>query len=156
MLNQLPIDIMHELFSAGAIIAVDVAPEFDLVGDYHFGSSVSGWGALAGKLNPFAKNAGAPLIYESFLRSLSLYAVYQAKTTAALADLYIHPPVDRFGILDFGAYAEIIEVGYRSAKEALANWQEAGHNQPDSPRSVVAVELDRTLETLDALLALRA
>jgi predicted acylesterase/phospholipase RssA len=151
MLNQLPIDVMHEFSGGGPIIAVDVSPDFDLVGDYHFGTSVSGWGALAGKLNPFASDTSAPLIYENLLRSVTLYAVYQAKVTAALADLCIHPPVDRIGILDFGAYADIIEIGYRSAQEVLANWTSGGRGEVTSSLPPAA-QLGQALSTLDALL----
>jgi hypothetical protein len=32
--------------------------------------------------------------------------------------------VEKYNILDFGAYAQIADIGYRSAMEALGNWKD--------------------------------
>ena len=55
VLNNLPIDVMQRLNHDGPIIAVNVFPDVDLLRDYHFGPSVSGWQALAAKLNPLRR-----------------------------------------------------------------------------------------------------
>ena len=55
VLNNLPIDVMQRLNHDGPIIAVNVFPDVDLLRDYHFGPSISGWQALAGKLNPLRR-----------------------------------------------------------------------------------------------------
>jgi hypothetical protein len=41
------------------------------------------------------------------------------KAKQQLADIYIAPPVYQFGLLEFGAYDPIMEIGYCTAKEAL-------------------------------------
>ena len=124
VLNNLPIDIMQRLNHNGPIIAVNVFPDVDLLRDYRFGPSISGWQALAGKLNPLRrKDRSAPLIFESLIRVLALNDVHQAKTKRGFADVYIRPPVEQYNILDFGAYQQIADIGYRSAMEALGEWE---------------------------------
>ena len=125
VLNNLPIDVMQRLNYGGPIIAVNVFPDVDLLRDYRFGPSVSGWQTLAAKLNPLQRrDRSAPLIFESLLRVLALNDVHQAKAKRGFADVYIRPPVDHFNILDFGAYQQIADIGYRSAMEALAEWED--------------------------------
>ena len=125
VLNNLPIDVMQRLNYDGPIIAVNVFPDVDLLRDYRFGPSVSGWQALAAKLNPLQRrDRSAPLIFESLLRVLALNDVHQAKTKRGFADVYIRPPVEQFNILDFGAYQQIADIGYRSAMEALGEWED--------------------------------
>jgi hypothetical protein len=44
----------------------------------------------------------------------------------ALADLLIEPAVGEFPILAFERYADIVDIGYRAAHDAIAAWQAAG------------------------------
>lgn len=136
VLNNLPIDVMQRLNDDGPIIAVNVFPDVDLLRDYRFGPSVSGWHALLNALARRAKlpprrrpDSGAPLIFESLVRVLSLNDVHQAKSKRGFADVYIRPPVEKYNILDFGAYAQIADLGYRSAIEALREWEEVRRSE---------------------------
>jgi predicted acylesterase/phospholipase RssA len=168
VLNNLPIDVMQRLNHDGPIIAVNVFPDVDLLRDYRFGPSVSGWQALVDKLNPLRRRDGsAPLIFESLVRVLALNDVHQAKTKRGFADVYIRPPVENFNILDFGAYARIADEGYRSALVALGEWEGLPRKQaapteadrPPSPSSwptpgeSVIAPLHQTLAELEELLA---
>jgi predicted acylesterase/phospholipase RssA len=155
VLNNLPIDVMQRLNRGGPIIAINVFPDVDMVKDYRFGPSVSGWGALAGRLTHLTHLGGAggpPLIFESLLRVLALNDVHQAKTKRAFADVYIRPPVERFNILDFGAYAEIAEIGYRCAQEALAQWQGRPQRAATEERGAMSASLAEVLGELEAVL----
>jgi predicted acylesterase/phospholipase RssA len=38
------------------------------------------------------------------------------------ADIYIRPPLEQFDMLEFAAYEEMIEIGYRSALPQLKAW----------------------------------
>ena len=171
VLNNLPIDVMQRLNHNGPIIAVNVFPDVDLLRDYRFGPSISGWQALVSalakrtKLNPLRRqDSGAPLIFESLLRVLALNDVQQAKTKRGFADVYIRPPVEKFNILDFGAYARIADIGYRSAMEALGDWQDLrrgegtlvktvpGQARP-MPGDSITAPLHKTLAELEELLA---
>jgi predicted acylesterase/phospholipase RssA len=120
----------------------------DLLRDYRFGPSVSGWQALAAKLNPLgSRDRSAPLIFESLLRVLALNDVHQAKTKRGFADVYIRPPVEQFNILDFGAYRQIADIGYRSAMAALEEWEELPRREGAAPH------LLQSLTELEELLA---
>jgi predicted acylesterase/phospholipase RssA len=44
----------------------------------------------------------------------------------ALADLLVEPPLAEYPILAFDKYAPIVDIGYRSAREAIAGWRAAG------------------------------
>ena len=49
---------------------------------------------------------------------------------ADLGDLYIRPPVDAFAMLDFGAFDELVEIGYATASVAIEAWL----GSEDAPR----------------------
>jgi predicted acylesterase/phospholipase RssA/CRP-like cAMP-binding protein len=165
VLNNLPIDVMQRLNYGGPIIAVNVFPDVDMLKDYHFGPSISGWQALASKLNPLRRQeSSAPLIFESLVRALALNDVHQAKTKRRFADVYIQPPVEKYNILDFGAYAQIAKIGYRSAMEAMGEREDLlkrvgarGETISDramtKPGDDITVRLNRTLTELEELLA---
>ena len=162
VLDNLPIDVMQRLNYGGPIIAVNVFPDVDMLRDYDFGPSVSGWQALASKLNPLRRKDSAPLIFESLVRVLALNGVHQAKGQRGFADVYIRPPVDQFNILDFGAYQQIAGVGYRSAMDALGEWEGLrrregsaveGISVRGAARDSVTAPLHKTLAELEEMLA---
>jgi predicted acylesterase/phospholipase RssA/CRP-like cAMP-binding protein len=166
VLDNLPIDVMQRVNYGGPIIAVNVFPDVDLLRDYHFGPNVSGWKALASKLNPFGRrDSSAPLIFESLVRVMALNGVYQAKAQHGFVDVYIRPPVEQYNILDFGAYRQIADIGYRSAMEALGEWANARRNATGKAgagaaevsgnaiaRDAVTAPLHKTLAELEELL----
>lgn len=155
VLNNLPVDVMQDFSQGGPIVAVNVFPEVDLVKEYQFGPSVSGWQALFGKLNPLSGDIQAPLIFESLLRVIALNDVHQARSKRELADLYIRPPVERFNILGFQAYAEIIQIGYQAANQEIAAWKKApGASRLKESLPVRPTDhLRRTLDDLEYTLA---
>jgi hypothetical protein len=75
-----------------------------------------------------------------------------AKTKAQMCDLYITPRVERFGILEFQSYRKIIEIGYRSAREAIEAWsyKTAPDDAAEAAGATAVQVLDRTLADLDA------
>jgi predicted acylesterase/phospholipase RssA len=165
VLDNLPIDVMQRLNYNGPIIAVNVFPDVDLLRDYDFGPSVSGWQALVSmlarraSLNPLAPRDSPPLIFESLVRVLALNSVHQAKTQSGFADVYIRPPVEKYNILDFGAYAQIAGIGYRSAMQALGDWEGAPIKTipgqavaRPKPGDSITAPLHKTLAELEELL----
>jgi predicted acylesterase/phospholipase RssA len=153
VLNNLPIDVMQRLNHDGPIIAVNVFPDVDLLRDYRFGPSVSGWQTLMNKLNPLrGQNGDAPLIFESLLRVLALNDVQQAKTKRGFADVYIRPPVEKYNILDFKAYRQIADLGYRSAMEALEDWEVLRRREGMPVGTVPGLSATRTMSR-DSIMA---
>ena len=106
------------------------------------------------------------MIFESLVRVLALNDVHQAKTKRGFADVYIRPPVEQYNILDFGAYRQIADIGYRSAMEALGEWEglQSGEGAPveafagramagPRPGDSVTAPLHKSLAKLEELLA---
>ncbi len=127
VMNNMPLDVMRDLCEGGTVIGVNPMPTHDRLKDYHFGSSVSGWQALMGRLRLFGSRIRAPSILGSVMRATEINSANRMRQPAfrALADLLIEPPVGGFPILAFDQYAPIIDIGYRTAKEQIAAWQAA-------------------------------
>lgn len=53
-----------------------------------------------------------------------LGSVRQAKEAARTADYYLEPPITGYGIMEFEAIEEIVEVGYQYAGEKIDEWKE--------------------------------
>ncbi len=110
------------LVLGGMVIAVDVSTETDLTENYKFDVNLSGWKVLWSKLNPFIPEIKAPSLFSTIMRSIELGSVHQREVNKSLADLYINPPVEQFGVGEFEAYEALIEVGYQAAQEAIEVW----------------------------------
>lgn len=119
VLNNLPGDIMQEKYT-GAVIAVDVNPKqtMDVPDDYH--EVPSGWSVLWSRINPFAKPLKVPSIFEILYRTATLSSDRLAKRTHERTDLLLTPEVGQFGVLDFEALDQIVDIGYRSTTAAIA------------------------------------
>lgn len=122
VLNNLPVDVAREL-SAGPVIAVDVAAPDDLTTTVGGFDSMSGWRLLADRLNPFASAPRLPNIAQILARAATLASIYHCESARRVADLYLQPPVERFGMLEWKALDDIAELGYRYAVEQIAEWQ---------------------------------
>ncbi|HDN25938.1 MAG TPA: hypothetical protein ENG03_02345 [Thioploca sp.] len=53
------------------------------------------------------------------LAATLLSSSQRANRVKADADLYLRPPVDRFGLLEISALEELVEVGYQYAKKEI-------------------------------------
>jgi predicted acylesterase/phospholipase RssA len=122
MVNLVPVDVMSELYQGGRIIGVDVTLEEDLNAEYDFGSSLSGWRILWRRLNPWQTEITAPSFPATLMRLMDLSSASRRAKQPDYAELYIRPPVQHFGTLDFAAYDDIIEIGYQSALPQLEAW----------------------------------
>jgi len=119
VLNNLPGDVMREL-GGGWVIAVDVSPDRDL--EISRASLPSPWKVLLNWCNPFAKPIELPNIVKLMMRTTLLASVQKTETVKKLVDLYIQPPVNRFGLMQFRALDEIAESGYRHARATVQDW----------------------------------
>jgi NTE family protein/lysophospholipid hydrolase len=122
VLNNLPVDIARQL-SAGTVIAVDVTAPDDLTTRVGAFDSMSGWRLLAERLNPFSSAPRLPNIAQILSRTATLASVYHRESSRHLADLYLQPPVEQIGMLEWKALNNIAELGYRYAAEQIAAWQ---------------------------------
>ena len=111
---------------ADVIFAVDVG-SLDDNSPQAFGDSLSGAWALLNRWNPFSSHPNPPTLSEIQARLAyvsSVDALERAKTTPGC--LYMRPPIDAYGTLEFGKFDEIYQVGYQYGQEFLGKLREQG------------------------------
>ena len=104
---------------ADIVFAVDVGSLDDNTPQM-YGDSLSGFWAVVNRWNPFSACPNPPTLSEIQARLAyvsSIDNLERAKNTPGC--LYIRPPIDRFGTLEFGKFDEIYSVGYAFGKEFL-------------------------------------
>lgn len=120
--NNLPIDRMREMCPTGTVIGVDLLETSPVSGQYDFGASLSGWDVLKSRLSPFAKKVKAPNLVDIVGGIVYSNNRYRLNETWNQADLIIRVPAAEYGLLDFDKYENIIDLGYRAAREQLQNF----------------------------------
>jgi NTE family protein/lysophospholipid hydrolase len=128
VLNNLPGDVMRSL-GGGWVIAVDVSLDRDL--EMREAALPSPWKVLRNWFNPFGKPINLPNIVDLMMRTTLLASVQKTESVKKLVDLYIQPPVGRFGLMQFDSFDAIAEAGYQHAQAALRIWKE---EQPELGR----------------------
>lgn len=118
--NNLPVDRMREVCPTGTVIGVDLLTGSSVNGEYCFGDSLSGWQALMGRLSKFG-TVKAPHLFSIMAGLVEGVCHYRLNEVRGAADFLIEVPVQKYGLLDFDKYAEIIEAGYVAAREQLVN-----------------------------------
>ncbi|MCJ1306844.1 phosphatidylcholine and lysophosphatidylcholine phospholipase [Agyrium rufum] len=111
---------------ADVIFAVDVGA-LDDGQPQAFGDSLSGMWALLNRWNPFSSYPNPPTLSEIQARLAyvsSVDALERAKTTPGC--LYMRPPIDAYGTLEFAKFDEIYEVGYAYGKDFLRKLRDRG------------------------------
>lgn len=121
-MNNLPADVMKEEGGIKYIVAVDVGsePRRDYFG---YGSSLSGWWLLWNKINPFAETVIVPSMGDvSAALAYVSSEQHKDRMKAECIDLYLRPPVNDYGTLQFDKMEEIIRVGYEYALPRIRAW----------------------------------
>jgi len=111
---------------ADVIFAVDVGSIDDNTPQV-YGDSLSGFWALFNRWNPFSTTPNPPTLSEIQARLAyvsSIDNLERAKTTPGC--LYMRPPIDRYGTLDFHKFDEIYQVGYNYGKQFLERLRSEG------------------------------
>lgn len=125
VLNNLPGDIMKNLYG-GTVIVVNVNPKEDAGIDSSLEEFPSPWKILLQHLSPRKKKLKLPNIFTLLTRANMLGSIRQAKEAARTADYYLEPPITGYGIMEFEAIEEIVEVGYHYAGEKIDEWKRGG------------------------------
>ncbi|AEO66946.1 d4302673-7576-4743-b15c-6248a035c281 [Thermothielavioides terrestris] len=108
------------------IFAIDVGALDDDT-PQSFGDSLSGVWAFFNRWNPFSSVPNPPTLAEIQARLAyvsSVDALERAKTMPGC--IYMRPPIDEYGTLDFGKFTEIYAVGYAYGQEFLGKLKEKG------------------------------
>jgi len=120
VLNTFPVDIMHtQLSGRGSVIGVNVSQIVEIREYYNYGTSLSGWQALASRLNPFAKKIRIPRLVETLLRSTDIKSIIRLNETKAMLDILIEPDVSEIPLMEFKSYKKISDIGYEAATRVL-------------------------------------
>lgn len=111
---------------ADVIFAIDVGSLDDNT-PQRFGDSLSGIWSTVNRWNPFSSIPNPPTLGEIQARLAyvsSIDNLERAKNT--IGCLYMRPPIDPYGTLDFGRFDEIYQVGYSYGKEFLNRLKNEG------------------------------
>ncbi|KAJ5209284.1 hypothetical protein N7449_003663 [Penicillium cf. viridicatum] len=111
---------------ADVIFAIDVG-SIDDTTPQGFGDSLSGFWSVFNRWNPFSSLANPPTLSEIQARLAyvsSFDNLERAKNMPGC--LYMRPPIDPYGTLDFGKFDEIYKVGYAYGKEFLDRLKSEG------------------------------
>ena len=124
-IDNLPVAHMKSL-GADLIFAVDVGAVDDDT-PQGYGDTLSGFWMLVNRWNPFSAIPNPPNLSDIQARLAyvsSVDALGHAKATPGC--IYMRPPIEAYGTLEFGKFDEIYEVGYVYAREFLAKLRSGG------------------------------
>jgi lysophospholipid hydrolase len=111
---------------ADIIFAIDVGALDDDT-PQTFGDSLSGAWAFFNRWNPFSSHPNPPTLAEIQARLAYVSSVDALERAKAMAGcIYMRPPIDDYGTLDFGKFDEIYQMGYKFGQEFLQGLREQG------------------------------
>lgn len=114
----------------GSVIAVDVSPKKEVT--INLEEIPSSWDILWSRISPFKKSIKIPTIFDILMRTTMLSSIHKMEEMKTDADLYLHPEVDQFGLLEFRAIDEIVEIGYQHTKKKIEKWKSENKIKSDS------------------------
>jgi predicted acylesterase/phospholipase RssA/CRP-like cAMP-binding protein len=127
IVNNLPGDIMRKR-SCQKVIVVDVGSETTFA--FQLTEFPSPWQFLRAQMLPFTSRIEAPNIAALLMRTTEVSSTQKTNEAKRDADLCLRPPIDKYGVLEFRAIDQIVEVGYRYAQKKLEELR-AGNTLPE-------------------------
>ena len=116
LLESVPIRPLREA-GAGTILAIDSSPFRRHTVDERIQEAPTGVDYLFHSVP--VVGGGFPGILTLIYRALSVAQQSRRQEYRAISDLYVEPPVDRFGVTDYDKLHRIIEYGYEETKRRL-------------------------------------
>lgn len=123
ILDNLPVVVMKDIAKRGPVLAVDVSGGDDIGKVENYGPGLSGWKILYNRLNPFSQKMNVPNIFGILMRTAMLRSVHQAEVSKTIADFYLSPPLENYGLMEFKSFEKIIEVGYNYTIKEIEKWK---------------------------------
>jgi lysophospholipid hydrolase len=114
---------MRERCPNGTVIGVDLITGSPVRGEYDFSPSLSGWQVLFSRLLPASRRIKVPTILNIIDGLVYGNGHFRLNEIYGCADRMVRVPVQKYGLLQFDRYAEIIEAGYRAAQEQMEGWK---------------------------------
>jgi predicted acylesterase/phospholipase RssA/CRP-like cAMP-binding protein len=122
VLNNLPFEMMRDDSTIETIVAVDVAPDQGPRARTDYGTSVSGFKALAASLR--RGKSDYPSVTSVLLRSMLTGAVRNQKASMqdGSIDLLLTLHLPGVGLLEFDRSHEVADAGYEASKPTIRQW----------------------------------
>ncbi len=120
VMNAFPVDIMKAQNQGGPVIGVNCSPKKNKFAGYDFDTDFSGWKGLLRKLIPLGRKQRIPSILTNLMGASEVNGIFRRQQLEEQADILLKPPVSQYESLDFGAYAELVKIGYQYTRERLA------------------------------------
>jgi predicted acylesterase/phospholipase RssA len=121
IMNNFPVERMVQWVEGGRVLGVVVSP----IGDVEesmadLKESMSGWRMLLNRLNPFAQTLESPSILEIFFRSLLVNSKRHFWLVSDQVDFLVTIDATGYGFLEIEKSDELIDIGYRTASDRIA------------------------------------
>lgn len=135
--NNLPADVMKEVFSAETTIACDIGVDVTMTGRQDYGDTLTGLQVLLHGMSPAWARGGiagtlkAPSMGEISSQLMYVHSVQQLERAKETIDCYLRPPVTHFGIMDWKRHAELQSLGYLYCRDSIRAWREALKKEKD-------------------------
>lgn len=124
--DNLTVSHMKSHMGADVIFAIDVGAVDDDT-PQAFGDTLSGVWAFFNRWNPFSAVPNPPTLAEIQARLAYVSSVDALERAKAMPGcIYMRPPIDGYGTLEFGKFDEIYRLGYRYGHEHLAKLRQSG------------------------------
>lgn len=123
LMNNFPVDIMAARCESDRIIGGLVMPYREMIRQYDYEASLSGWRILLNRINPFSKQLRTPSLLKTLLRSFDINGQRLTKSQQETVDLLILPDVKGFVSSDFDKWQPLSQAGYDAAIEPLRKWK---------------------------------
>jgi NTE family protein len=115
--NNFPTDVMYKM-GAGKILGVDLSR--DKIHSLTIEEIPSTWEMLRDKFKPKRQRRyRLPSLMSILLNTTMLYSTARKKEAKQFTDVYFNPNVAKYGLLDWGAFDKIYDIGYDHAREVL-------------------------------------
>ena len=122
IINNVPVDVMRGFPACGNVIASDVSPAHDPSKISDYGDGVSGWEALRERFKPASKRRLFPGPLSVLMRTMHYGGAAYKNQIIEAADLYLAPPLARFGIAEYKRATEMSDVSYSYSVPKIAEW----------------------------------
>jgi NTE family protein len=122
-LQNLPVGTMKQK-CGGRVIASDVSVAADLMVSEELESEAS-WSGFSHVARKLRKQPVLPDIFRVLMRTAELSIVRDANVSRDPIDLYLHPPLQDFGVADFKEIDSIVGRGREHARQRLQEWKAA-------------------------------
>ncbi len=116
--NNFPVDVMREQWGVGRVIGVDLS--FTKPRRIEHEEVPGSWALLLDRFRSRANRRYRLPSLSAYLMNVTvLYSTSRERQVRKLTDVYMNPPLNRVGMLQWGRFDEIVQQGYAHACQVL-------------------------------------